>query len=239
MVTKIRNGMLCSDGETPESVPATVKTKGYQFERHNLSVSRILSEGYIKEELSKVPGLGNTLGLTVRDSYISNLAKHMVLELTGWILRDKHEHEVVHKSEEITINVPETWWDMLKQDHFPKWWLKLWPVRTVGLSKKAYFEYEQQIRVCPHANVAWPDDRHLGFLTFEPVLPREAGGFTGVWGPNPTDSVVNCPSCGVGRDTDGDGDCALCGPMKKRKKPDDFDEMLDDLGPERPAKYEG
>ena len=201
------------------------EVKQYQFERMNLSVSRILTDGTIKEELDRVPGLRNTLRLDIRDSYTFSLAKHLVLELTGWILRDKHEHELVYKSEEITINVPLTWWDMLKQEHFPEGWLKRWPVKTVGLSKKVHFQYEQQVRVCPHANVAWPDERHLHFLTFETT---PLAGVPEVTKGKSADSGVMCPSCGVGQDTDGDGGCALCGPLRRKMKE-----------PERPAKYEG
>jgi hypothetical protein len=211
-------------------VPVTTKAKKYWFERFPLSASRVFSEGYLKEELGKIPGFRNTMKLEARERYVMDTARHLVLELTGWILRDKHEHEIVYKSEEITIDVPATWWDMLKQDNFPESWLKRWPVKTVGLSKKAHFEYEQQIRVCPHANVAWPDERHLNFLTFKTPSLRETGGFTGVWGPGPKDPDIYCPSCGVGLDTDGDGNCVLCGPPRKRKKSDDS---------ERPAKYEG
>jgi hypothetical protein len=29
---------------------------------------------------------------------------------------------------------------------------------------------------------------------------------------------LKCPRCGLGRDTDGDGDCAVCGPHVDKKR---------------------
>ena len=31
----------------------------------------------------------------------------------------------------LTYRRPLTWWDHLKQDHFPKWWLDRWPAREL------------------------------------------------------------------------------------------------------------
>jgi hypothetical protein len=37
-----------------------------------------------------------------------------------------------------------------------------------------YYKIEKTVRVCPHANVAWPDKSHIDFLTYEkPDLKEE------------------------------------------------------------------
>ena len=64
--------------------------------------------------------------------------------------------------------VPTSWWQMLKRDHAPEWFKKRWPVVT---SIKHYTVMQEvsysETRVCPHADVAWPDNSHLHFLTYE------------------------------------------------------------------------
>jgi len=133
--------------------------RNYEFAPVTLSTLRVVSDREA-QELAGVPQLRNTLQLLQHYDYI---LRGMVLELTGWILRDKHEHEPVTKN----LEVPATWWSMLVKDHFPKWWKDRWPPK----SRTETFTFEQQIRVCPHANVTWPDRRHLDFLTFENENP--------------------------------------------------------------------
>ena len=236
----------------------------YIFERLNLMTQRVLSNSVCQEMEAyrgSIPGLINTLELRSNYDY---LLRGMLVELTGWIIRDKHEHEVVTKN----MEVPATWWDMLKSDHFPGWLLRYYPAKT----KTITMAYEREIRVCPHANVAWPNGKHLEFLCFEDNdLPSYATtgpllGYTGssekekgkavitnepleawrkkftktegrppnsseeyrwqVWEDLEMDAArmsrvksegVPC-GCGLGTDTNGDGDCVVCGPEKSRKK---------------------
>ena len=37
------------------------------------------------------------------------------------------------------IQEPSNWWQMLKRDHFPQWWLLRWPVKTK--KKKCYTKF--------------------------------------------------------------------------------------------------
>ena len=145
----------------------------------------------LRDELNMVPQLRNTLKLNVDLDYI---LKGMMLRLTGWILRDQHKHTV---TKTMSISVPTTWWEMLKRDHLPEWWKRRWPVVNHTLTKD--YTFEEEVRVCPHADVAWKDPHHIEFLEFQSDFSREKPG-------------VKCPTCGVGQDTDGDGNCAWCGP---------------------------
>ena len=155
---------------TPTVMPP-VYSKRYTFKRLDLSSRRVMTEAFMEEdkdsrlthELDRCPQLRTTLDLY---SHYSKYLRGMVLDLTGWILRDSHEHELVTKE----AQVPATWWDMLVRDKFPLWWKKRWPIKT----KVQYFTFEQQVRVCPHADIAWPDPAHLDFITFEMEgLPNE------------------------------------------------------------------
>jgi len=200
--------------------------RNYEFAPVTLSNCRVVSDREA-QELAGMPQLKNTLQLLQRYDYI---IRGMVLELTGWILRDKYEHELVTK----TVELPLTWWDMFRDKYFPLWWLKWRPSRTATKT----FTFEQQIRVCPHANVAWPDKRHLDFLTFENENPFVTINQTTpeclvhhvpmvlcFYSRGPGDPPGNgwtCRECTKeregeatgknGTDTNGDGDCMYCGP---------------------------
>jgi hypothetical protein len=117
--------------------------------------------GRAARELAMVPGLRNSLELYRDYSYV--LGK-MVLRLTGWVLRDEHQHEVVTKT--MAIRVPASWWQMLKRDCLPAWLVRRFPVRTRGITDT--FAFEQEVRVCPHADVAFSDPAHIEFMTFRP-----------------------------------------------------------------------
>lgn len=59
------------------------------------------------------------------------------------------------------FEVPSTWWQHLKRDHFPAWLLRRFPVEMT----KVPFEYETNLRVCPHSDTSFPADQaHIDFL---------------------------------------------------------------------------
>lgn len=79
----------------------------------------------------------------VRDSLVYRLIAYMA----------RSEHEQVGY-----IDVPATWWQTFKYEHFPAWALKQWPVVYKGV------RYTQKIHLCPHVYVDWGDRRHVDFL---------------------------------------------------------------------------
>ena len=82
----------------------------------------------------------------------------MVYQLQVWLLKDSHKH-----MEQVTIKMePINWWQMMKEG-FPEWFKRRWPVK---LRERVYL-VETQIRVCPHADIAWDDSKHINFLTYE------------------------------------------------------------------------
>lgn len=169
----------------------------HQLEMFLLNAQEVIPQDRVSEELGRVPQLRSTLRASADLDYI---LRGMILRLTGWILRDKHKHMV---TKTMSISVPINWWEMLKRDHLPKWWNDRWPVVNHTLTKE--FTFEEEVRVCPHADVAWQDPQHIRFLEFHNDPPRDKPG-------------VLCPTCGVGQDTDGDGNCAFCGPKYRKLK---------------------
>ena len=171
-----------------------------------------LAEPELEEAAEEAPSLANSL--TVKIDWDKDI-RVMFLTLSGWVLRDSHEHDKQTHWE--AFEVPATWWDMLKLRHFPKWWLRRWPARMAVQSRK--FEYEQQIRLCPHATFEWPDEHHADFMAFRTeAKPHPEGN------PKPY-QPMQCPTCGIGIDDDGDGNCGFCGPRNLRVTKRIFEEF--------------
>ena len=42
---------------------------------------------------------------------------------------------------QVSILVPKTWWEHLKDDHFPKWWKKRWPVLHKRVWRNVVFNH--------------------------------------------------------------------------------------------------
>jgi hypothetical protein len=53
-------------------------------------------------------------------------------------------------------------------------------------------------------------------LRDESSLSSPSGKVINVQGEEP--SATSCPACGIGKDTNGDGDCAICAPKRRRIK---------------------
>lgn len=81
----------------------------------------------------------------------------IVAMLSAYVLRGPHTQGGVG-----SIQVPATWFQQLKQEKFPKWWLKRWPV----VMKEIPYSFEQIINICPHSNVPFGSGgrQHFAFL---------------------------------------------------------------------------
>ena len=64
-----------------------------------------------------------------------------------------------------SYTVPATWWQHLKESHFPAWLLRRFPVKHTQHT----YAYETEIRLCPHADIAWPGGQHIDFMTYEDI----------------------------------------------------------------------
>ena len=186
---------IADDGTAGEGAHVEVESTRYNFRKFPICTQRVVDDSLLKAlgvELDQVPQLRDTLRLSGR---ADRLLGAMVLQLTGWILRDSHEHELVSKEAEVGVDAPATWWDMLVEDHFPEWWKARWPVRHKRITRTVWARYEQQVRVCPHSDIAWPDERHLDFLTWR-IKPKgeepAEQGWTGPAAGPPCDEYMRC-----------------------------------------------
>jgi hypothetical protein len=186
--------------------PADTEIVRHIFKKMDIGIRRILSkddDNPISAELTRNPMVRNTARL---NAYYDYFLKGLVVDLTAWLVRSNEKHSTISK--DMVIKVPLNWWEMLKRDHLPRWFVRRYPVKTKDVTEKFFFE--QEVRVCPHANVVWEDPRHIEFLEFKVNYPvyEEKSPF----GVNKGPVGVKCPRCGIGVDTNGDGDCMYCGP---------------------------
>jgi len=48
----------------------------------------------------------------------------------------------------VVVAVPKNWWEHLKQDHFPQWYVHRYPVQTKPVSREITFDHMQLFPKC-------------------------------------------------------------------------------------------
>ena len=88
------------------------------------------------------------------------VCESLIVQLHTWLLGKTHSQG--------TARCYASWWQQLKAECFPIWLQKKFPPTYTDHSISTSY-------VCPHANVKWPDTRHIEFLMTESDS-REGGG---------------------------------------------------------------
>lgn len=94
----------------------------------------------------------------VRDSlafeaHRNNLFDDMLMRLSAHVLSD----QLVSADEEVTLDVPASWWQHLKLSHAPEWFKRRWPVVCATWRKDMHFERH---RTYPEADVVLPREKY-------------------------------------------------------------------------------
>lgn len=84
------------------------------------------------------------------DYMIDYASNSFRIAMRNYMLRGVKALETYHE-------VPATWWEHLKQQHFPLWFTNRWPVKTIKLLHTSH-------PLCPHGAVKWPHANHIRFL---------------------------------------------------------------------------
>lgn len=74
---------------------------------------------------------------------------NVICRLSSEVLAEK----LVDSAETSELEVPATWWQHLKRDHFPAWFTRRWPVRVAKFRQTVSF---QRHRTYPNASIALP-----------------------------------------------------------------------------------
>ncbi len=109
-------------------------------------------------------------GTEARIQMLAHTADQFVVMLKGWMIGNKFPD----RSEFSTFSYPDGWWEALKHEHAPKWFLKRWPVK---LKLERWESVRYHYNICPHWNEPFSDrDKmfHYAYLAERPELaPRK------------------------------------------------------------------
>lgn len=113
----------------------------YVFFRHEMGVAQVFAD---------MPFVAGNLEVDTEKAL-----NGMLVKLRTFLLADRPLEKPV------IVREPASWWEMFKRDWFPKAALRRWPVKWV--ETKWLIPYN--VHVCPHANIKWPGNEHLEFMS--------------------------------------------------------------------------
>tara|TARA_Y100000310_G_C20581694_1_gene763336 strand:+ start:182 stop:616 length:435 start_codon:yes stop_codon:yes gene_type:complete len=116
---------------TPELTDKDAIVKEFHFLKEHIGITQRMP-----------PTMHNELSIEVARSHLNQ----MYLAMHTWLLKVDH-HSEYH-------SVPASWWQHLKADHFPKWYLNRWPVTCREDTTLPHITRH----LCPHADVKWSND---------------------------------------------------------------------------------
>lgn len=78
------------------------------------------------------------------EARIDHVIRGMVIELTSYMIGEHRDTVSIHK------RWPRNWWQAFREEWFPSWWLRRWPVQyeRIDVEQKVYGP------VCPHLNIS-------------------------------------------------------------------------------------
>ena len=96
--------------------------------------------------------LPTTRGLTIGEFSLSPAVMGTVMKLRSSVLA----HKTVEKEFRVEFQTPRNWWELLKEDHAPMWFLKRFPTKFMSVWRTAVFE---EYDTYPRARIDLPEDK--------------------------------------------------------------------------------
>ena len=81
--------------------------------------------------------------LTIQDA-----VRDLIIRLDSFIL-GQHDYQKY----KVSMAVPLNWWEHLKQDRFPKWYIKRFPTKTKHVTREITFDHK---KLFPKSSVMFP-----------------------------------------------------------------------------------
>ena len=133
---------------TTDSFDSVMKTTNLQ--RYEVAIQAILP--------NEMAFVRNHLQIDT-ETVVLESVRTCLLHLRSFLLRSTQK-----KMGTGAYEVPASWWQHLKESHFPVWLLRRFPVNYTICT----YTFEQEIRLCPHADIKWRDGhQHIMFLSGE------------------------------------------------------------------------
>lgn len=104
-------------------------------------------------------------------AYVAQTAKFDIAMVVGDELLARIEAEVLaehveSRTQYAKLFVPSSWWQRLKMDHFPGWFVRKWPVKRTPWQAKVQFK---RFMHYPDAKIALPEERFGRPIIYEEV----------------------------------------------------------------------
>lgn len=108
----------------------TLLSESLLIERLPVAVERAFSSSFI-EDMDKMP----EVGLRIYEDALGDMA--VQLRSYMWAEKLAEKKVTVSFKEKVHFPTPTSWWQMLKRDSFPRWYLRRWPSRETHVTKIA------------------------------------------------------------------------------------------------------
>lgn len=105
---------------------------------------------------------GHTLATTKLDIIKNNTINALVFQLRAEVMAEKLED----RTQMITFKVPKSWWQHFKQEKFPKWLLRKFPVKLSLCVKFVTFKH---YATYPELPLVFPKDK-IGEIVYKDVV---------------------------------------------------------------------
>jgi hypothetical protein len=123
---------------------------------------------YVQQLLQDYPELAKNARV---HCYAHHTTKALALQITSWCLTGR----IPTRTEDVTVEYPNGWWQMFKQSFMPQWFTARFPVKMkvikVQTSTHHYF-------VCPHVSTPATGDgfkTHIKFMATGTPLSARMG----------------------------------------------------------------
>jgi hypothetical protein len=127
----------------------------------------------LKEIAQKVLS-GHALVNLRLESWKNDVADALVYQLSTYVLAE----EVENRTKTVNFEYPKSWWQMFKQQYFPKWLLKRFPVKTKKDTRLVTFKKYATYPKAPA--VAFPEG-YGGKIVYKSFITEKKGGVLDEW----------------------------------------------------------
>lgn len=108
---------------------------------------------------------GHTLATTKLDVIEKSAINALVFQLRAEVMAEKLEE----RTQMVTFEVPKSWWQHFKQEHFPKWLLKKFPVKLESYTRFMTFEH---YATYPELPLVFSKDK-IGKIVYKDFVDKE------------------------------------------------------------------
>ena len=89
------------------------------------------------------------------ETFVHPNMKDMVIRMSGFVMAEEIDNRT--KIVEFSVSVPSSWWQHFKQDNFPSWLVRMFPVKFKEIRKTKKVQF-RRLATYPKASLVIPDE---------------------------------------------------------------------------------